>query len=66
MRLKKKARSGKPVFTESAGTQELLRRHRVERARVLDRFADAELQQGHHAAAEHLANRAAELRGAGA
>ena len=30
----------------------------------LDRLADAELQQGHHLAAEQLAQRAAELRGA--
>ena len=29
----------------------------------LDRLADAELQQGHHLAAEQLAQRAAELRG---
>ena len=32
-------------------------------ARHLDREADAELSQGHHAAAERLAWRAAELRG---
>ncbi len=35
-------------------------------ARHLDREADAELSQGHHAAAERLAWRAAELRGSGA
>ena len=33
-------------------------------AALLDRLADAELQQGHHLAAEMLAARAAELRGA--
>ena len=32
---------------------------------LLDRLADAELQMGHHAAAERLATRAAELREAG-
>lgn len=35
-------------------------------ARRLDREADAELGMGHHAAAERLATRAAELRGFGA
>jgi len=35
------------------------------RAAVLDRLADAELQHGHHLAAERLAHRAAELRDAG-
>lgn len=33
-------------------------------ARRLDRLADAELFFGHHGAAEHLARRAAEMRGA--
>ncbi len=33
-------------------------------ALILDRLADAELQHGHHARAEQLAHRAAELRGA--
>jgi hypothetical protein len=36
--------------------------HRTARAAMLDRLADAELQHGHHAAAERLAWRAAELR----
>ena len=35
---------------------------RQARAAMLDRLADAELQHGHHGAAEHLARRAAELR----
>jgi hypothetical protein len=34
------------------------------RAAALDRLADAELQHGHHHAAEFLAGLAAELRGA--
>ena len=38
----------------------------MELARHLDREADVELSQGHHAAAERLAWRAAELRGSGA
>jgi hypothetical protein len=33
------------------------------RAAMLDRLADAELQHGHHTAAERLSWRAAELRG---
>lgn len=32
------------------------------RAAMLDRLADAELQHGHHAAAEQLARRAAAMR----
>lgn len=36
----------------------------TDRARRLDMEADAELQLGHHARAEYLALRAAELRGA--
>lgn len=32
------------------------------RAAVLDRLADAELQHGHHATAEHLARQAAAIR----
>jgi len=32
------------------------------RAAMLDRLADAELQHGHHAAAEHLARQAAAMR----
>jgi len=32
------------------------------RAAMLDRLADAELQQGHHTAAEHLARTAAAIR----
>ena len=32
------------------------------RAAMLDRLADAELQHGHHLAAEHLSRRAAEMR----
>lgn len=35
---------------------------RAARAAILDRLADAELQHGHHLAAEHLAHRAAQLR----
>ena len=31
-------------------------------ARLLDRLADAELQHGHHAAAEQLSRRATEMR----
>ena len=38
----------------------------TDHARHLDRQADAELFAGHHAAAERLAWRAAELRGSGA
>jgi hypothetical protein len=33
-------------------------------APILDRLADAELQHGHHARAEHLSRLAAEMRGA--
>lgn len=39
-----------------------LTNYRAARAARLDRLADAELQHGHHAAAEHLAQQAAELR----
>ena len=39
--------------------------YRVRRAELLDRAADAELQHGHHAAAERLAHQAADLREAG-
>ena len=35
---------------------------RAARAAMLDRFADAELQHGHHGAAERLAHAAAEMR----
>ena len=35
---------------------------RAARAAMLDRLADAELQHGHHLAAEHLAHQAAQLR----
>ncbi len=35
---------------------------RLARAQMLDRLADAELQHGHHYAAEHLSRRAADLR----
>jgi len=35
------------------------------RAAMLDRLADAELQHGHHLAAERLAHQATELREAG-
>jgi len=35
----------------------------IDQARWLDLEAGAELQHGHHARAEHLARRAAELRG---
>ena len=36
--------------------------YRATRAAMLDRLADAELQHGHHLAAERLAHCAAELR----
>jgi hypothetical protein len=43
-----------------------LDRRRLDRgaalAATLDRLADAELQHGHHAAAEHLARQAAAMR----
>ena len=38
--------------------------HKAILARRLDQLADFELQLGHHGAAERLAHRAAELRGA--
>ena len=36
--------------------------HKTSRASMLDRLADAELQQGHHLAAERLSWHAAEMR----
>ena len=38
------------------------RSHAPALAAALDRLADAELQHGHHAAAEHLARQAAAMR----
>ena len=38
------------------------RSHAPALAATLDRLADAELQHGHHAAAEHLARQAAAMR----
>jgi hypothetical protein len=38
------------------------RQERINRAKVLDRIADCELQQGHHLRAEYLAQQAFALR----
>ena len=59
----KKITRRKAAFRDSTGTAELNRNHRLARARMLDRLADAELQHGHHGAAERFAYRADELRG---
>ena len=54
--LLKHRRKAPPIITQHD--------HRAARAAMLDRLADAELQHGHHLAAERLAHRAAELRAA--
>lgn len=45
-----------------ANSTPILYKVRVSLARQLDRWADAELQHGHHHAAEQFARKAAEMR----
>lgn len=52
----------KPKRRRKAPPSAIQYNHRVARAAMLDRLADAELQHGHHAAAERLAWRASALR----
>lgn len=46
----------------AAPTPSTIINYRATRAAMLDRLADAELQHGHHGAAEHLARQAADMR----
>jgi hypothetical protein len=56
----------KPKFyyhdSRPGNVREFDRDQRIQRARILDRLADLELQVGHHRAGECLSNEAAELR----
>ncbi len=54
-----------PKRHSKAPTSASIVNYRAARAAMLDRLADAELQHGHHLAAERLAHQATELREAG-
>jgi len=58
----KPKRQPKPRRHHAAPTPASAINFRAARAALLDRLADAELQHGHHGAAEHLARQAADMR----
>ncbi len=63
-RIRPAARNDKLVCVASASSISPSRLQLlIDQARWLDLEAGAELQHGHHARAEHLARRAAEMRG---
>jgi hypothetical protein len=57
-----KKRRGKTIYRPSCGERDLTKKFRLERGRLLDRIADAEIQHGHHDAAERLSRQAANPR----
>jgi len=63
-RIRPAGRNGKLVCVAGASSISLCRvQLLIDQAHWLDLETGAELQHGHHARAEHLARRAAELRG---